>query len=178
MGRGYLEDIDGSWQETWRTGSSWMSWMVFFTLRKIPRKFCVDILIRSMSGRGGQEGGTWRTLRVPDQRHGWQGHFWLHEWCSFTLRNIPWKLGDDISIRNVSGRGGSRRVVLGGHWGFQTSEMNDRAIPDVRNDVFYPKNHTHKVLGQYLYLLWSYKKSRSKWLTSVDKRRERQGEWS
>ena len=37
-----------------------------FTLRKIPRKFLVDILIRIVLGRGAKEGDTWRTLRVPD----------------------------------------------------------------------------------------------------------------
>ena len=30
---------------------------VFFTSRKIPSKFCVDISIRSVSGRGDQEVG-------------------------------------------------------------------------------------------------------------------------
>ena len=30
---------------------------VFFTPRKIPLKFCVDISIRSVPGREGQEGG-------------------------------------------------------------------------------------------------------------------------
>ena len=46
----------------------------FFTLKKIPCKFHVDIYIRSVSGMGGREGGTWRTLRVPDLIHGGQGH--------------------------------------------------------------------------------------------------------
>ena len=31
--------------------------------------------------------------------------------------------------------GGSRRGVLGGHWGFLTGDMEDRVIPDVMNDV-------------------------------------------
>ena len=34
----------------------------------------VDILIRSVSERGVKKGGTWRTLMVPDHRHGGQGH--------------------------------------------------------------------------------------------------------
>ena len=111
--------------------------------------------------------------------------------------------------------GGSRRGVLGGHWGFLTGDMEDLVIPDVMNDVilpqgrypenfmlmsqwevcqegvylediegswpetwmtgsflmpklmfFYPKEHILKVSGQYLYLLWSYKRSRSKRPTS------------
>ena len=135
---------------------------------------------------------TCRTLRVPDQRHGWQGHSWRHEWCSFTLRNIPWKFRVDISMGSVSGRrgqeggyledvdgswletwmtgsfltssmmffypkegtlkiscwylngkcvrkGGSRRGVLGGRWGFLTGDMDDRVIPDVMNDDLLPQ---------------------------------------
>ena len=46
----------------------------FFKLRKIPSMFYVDIFIRSVSGMGGQDGGAWRTLRVPDQRLGGHGH--------------------------------------------------------------------------------------------------------
>ena len=53
------------------------------------------------------EGGdTWRKLKVPDQRHGWQDHHWHHEWCYFTPRKVSWKFHDDISIRSVSGEGG------------------------------------------------------------------------
>ena len=33
---------------------------------------------------------------------------------------------------------GSRRGVLGGCWGFQTGDMEDRVIPDVMNHVFLP----------------------------------------
>ena len=39
----------------------------------------------------------------------------------------------------MSGRGGSRRGVLGGHWGFLTRDMEDRVIPDVMNNVFLPQ---------------------------------------
>ena len=34
--------------------------------------------------------------------------------------------------------GGSRRGVIGGHWGFLIGEMEDRVIPDIMNDVFLP----------------------------------------
>ena len=36
-------------------------------------------------------------------------------------------------------KGGSRRGVLGGCWGFLTRDMEDRVIPDVMNDVFSPQ---------------------------------------
>ena len=39
----------------------------------------------------------------------------------------------------MSGRGGSRRGVLGGRWGFLTGDMEDRVIPDVMNYVFLPQ---------------------------------------
>ena len=45
------------WGGSWRTGSSLMSWMMFFTLWNIPCKFHVDFFIISMSGMGGQNGG-------------------------------------------------------------------------------------------------------------------------
>ena len=61
--------------------------------------------------KGGQKGGTWRTLSDPDQRYGWQGHSWRLEWCSFTLRNIPWKFCVNISIRSVSRRGVKKGVT-------------------------------------------------------------------
>ena len=64
--RGYLEDIEGSWLEKWRTWSFLTSWLMFFTLRNIPWKFCVDISIRSVPRRGrsksGVLGGCWRFL--------------------------------------------------------------------------------------------------------------------
>ena len=36
----------------------------------------------------------------------------------------------------MSGRGGSRRGVLGERWGFLIGNLEDRVIPDVMNDVF------------------------------------------
>ena len=44
------------------------------TPRKIPLKFHVDIFSRSVSRMGVLHVGTWRMLRVPDWRHGGQGH--------------------------------------------------------------------------------------------------------
>ena len=111
---GNLEDIEGTCPEKWMTGSVLMSWMMFFfAQRKLPWTFGADISIGSVSWRGGvKKGGTWRTMRVPDQRHGWQSHSWCHEWCSFTSRKITWKFCVDISIRSVSGR----RVKKGVTW--------------------------------------------------------------
>ena len=40
----------------------------------IPQKFCVDNSSRSVLRRGRSRRGTWRMLRVPDLRQGWQGH--------------------------------------------------------------------------------------------------------
>ena len=84
---------------------------IFFTPRKIPWKFHVDILIRSVSGRRGQEGGTWGMLRVPERRHEGHGYPWCHEWCFFTPRKIPWKFHVDISIISVSRRRSTWRTL-------------------------------------------------------------------
>ena len=47
-----------------------------------------------------------------------------------------------VSQLEVCQEGGSRRGVLGGHWGFLTRDMEDRVIPDVMYHVFLP-------LGRY-----------------------------
>ena len=62
----YFEDIEGSWLETWRTWSFLTSWMVFFTPRKIPWKFCIDIPIRSVSG------GESRRVQMEDVEGSWR----------------------------------------------------------------------------------------------------------
>ena len=51
-----------------------------------------------------------------------------------------------ISQLEVCQEGGSRRGILGGHCGFLTGDMEDMVIPDVMNDVFYPKEDTLKIL--------------------------------
>ena len=133
-------------------GCSWRPEWCFFTPMNIPWKFCVDSSIRSVSGRGGvKKGGTWRTLRVPDQRHGGHSHSWRHEWCFFTPRKIPWKFCVDISIISVSRMGGGQE---GGYledvegsspetwrtWLFLTSWMM----------FFDPKEDTLKISCRYL----------------------------
>ena len=68
---GFLEDIEGSWLVTWRTGSSLMLWLMFFYSKKFQYilKVRVDIFIISLSGMGSQERGSLKTMRVPNQRH-------------------------------------------------------------------------------------------------------------
>ena len=41
--------------------------------------------------------------------------------------------------------GGSRRGYLEDIGGFFTGDMEDRVVPDVMNDVFYPKEDTLKI---------------------------------
>ena len=48
--------------------------MMFFYPKDPTLKFCNDISIKSMSGRGVKKGGTLRTLRVPDRTHGGLGN--------------------------------------------------------------------------------------------------------
>ena len=72
--------------------------MILFYPNKIPWQFCVTIFIRRVSGMGSQEGGTWRTLSVPDGRHGGYGHPWCHGWPWCTPRIISWKFQFDIFV--------------------------------------------------------------------------------
>ena len=48
-----------------------------------------------------------------------------------------------ITLSEICQEWGSRRGVLGRHWGFLTIDMEDLVIPDVMNDVFLPQ-------GRYL----------------------------
>ena len=72
----YLENIEGSWPETWRTGSFLKLWMMFFYLKEDTLKIlCWYLNWKGVRKGGGQEGGylediggswpeTWRT--IPD----------------------------------------------------------------------------------------------------------------
>ena len=40
-----------------------------------PENFMLISLLEVFQEWGVKKGGTWRTLRVPDHRHGGQGHF-------------------------------------------------------------------------------------------------------
>ena len=84
---------------------------VFLPQGRYPENF---VLISQLEGQegGSRRGRTWRTLRVPDRRHGGLGHSWHHEWCLFSPRKIPRKFYVDISIGSVSGRGGQEGGYL------------------------------------------------------------------
>ena len=61
-------------------GYSWCHELCFFTLRKIPWKFCVDIFTGSVSGIGGQEGGDLEAIEGSWQetwRTGWSLMLWM-----------------------------------------------------------------------------------------------------
>ena len=51
----------------------------------------------------------------------------------------------------MSGRGGQEGGYLEEVGEFLTGDMEDRVIPDVMNDVFYPKEDTLKISCQYFY---------------------------
>ena len=99
--RPLLEAVEGFWSETWGQAHPWCLGWCYLSLRKIPWKFCVDIFMGSMSGKGVKKGCTWRTLGVPDQRHRGQDHPWHLEWFCV-----------DIIIRSVSGMWGQERWNL------------------------------------------------------------------
>ena len=74
---GYLEDIEGSLPETWMTGSMVISDVmndVLLPQGRYPENFVPISLLEVCQEGGGQEGGTWRTLGVPEGRLGGQGH--------------------------------------------------------------------------------------------------------
>ena len=111
QGGGYLDDIESSWPGTWRTGSSLCNIWSCLTLRKEDtlKVSCWYLYGKCVRKGGGQEGFTWRTLRVPDRILGGQGHLWCHKWCFFTLRKIPRKFRVDIFMGSVSRRGGVKK---------------------------------------------------------------------
>ena len=80
---GYLEDVGRSWQEILRTGSSLMSWMMFFYHKEDTLEVSCWFLNGKCikKGCGGKKECTCITLRVTDQRHGGQGHPW-HYGCT------------------------------------------------------------------------------------------------
>ena len=47
---------------------------VFLPLGRYPENFVLISQLEEGQEGGVKKGGTWRTLRVPDQRHGGQGH--------------------------------------------------------------------------------------------------------
>ena len=108
------------------------------TPRKIPWNFHVDIIIGSVSRKWDQEfgclekdEGSWLET--------WRTGLFLTSWMMFfypnkdTLKISCWYLNQKC-VR----KGGSRRGVLGGRWGFLIGDMVDRVILDVMNDVCLP----------------------------------------
>ena len=51
-----------------------------------------------------------------------------------------------VSQIEVCQEGGSRWGVHGGRCGFLTGDMEDLVVPDIMNDVFYPKEDTLQIL--------------------------------
>ena len=149
---GYLEDVESSWLETWRTESSLKSWMTFFDPKiKYSERFMLISLLEVCQEWGVKNGGTLRTLRVPDQRLGGQGHPWCHVWSCLTPRKIPWKFHGDIFIRSVSRMEGPSWGYLEdveGSW--PETWMTESSLMSWMI-LFDPKEYTLKVSCWYLY---------------------------
>ena len=99
-------------------GHPWCHGWHFFTLRKLPRKFCVDIFIRSVSGRGGQEGGYFEDINgfwPYTLRNGMSLMSWR---MFFILRMIPAKFHVDIFMGSVSRMGDQEGGYFEDVWGF------------------------------------------------------------
>ena len=66
---GYLEDVEGSWPETWRTESFLTSWMMFFYPKEDTLKILCWYLnykcVRKGRSRRGVLGGRWGFLTRP-----------------------------------------------------------------------------------------------------------------
>ena len=99
-----------------------------------PEIFMLISLLEVCQEWGFKNGGTWRTLRVPDWK-AWRTGSSLISWMIlFAPRKIPWKFCVDIYIRSVS-----RMGVLGGRWGFLTGDLEDRVIFDVKDVLGRPQ---------------------------------------
>ena len=62
-------------------------------------------LLKVNQEQGVKKGDTWRTLMIPDRKHGGKGHPWCYGWFFFTFRKITWEFRVYIFIGSVSGRG-------------------------------------------------------------------------
>ena len=106
----YFEDIEGSWQETWRTGSSLMSWMTLFDPESLQNIMSLAQL-EVCQEPSFLNGGTWRMMMVPERRLQGQVHQWCYVLPCFTPRKIPVKFHVDIFIRSLS-------IMVGPSWGY------------------------------------------------------------
>ena len=144
--RGYLEDVEDSWPETWRTGSSLMSWLMFFHPKDDTMKVsCWYLYWKCVLG------GLWG---LPDRRHEGLGHSWRHEWCFLTQRKIPWKFCVHIFIGSASGSGGQEGGYLEDIEGSWSETWRTWLFLMSWMMFLYPKEDTRKVLCWYLY--WKY----------------------
>ena len=103
----YLADIEGSWWDTWMTGSSLISLMTKFDTKKRYFESFVSIFSLEVCQEGGPVwwylediGGSWQEISG-------QGHAWYHGCTWWTPRIISWKFciicifGVDIRVKGV-----------------------------------------------------------------------------
>ena len=148
---------EGTWMMLWfpdqRHGGDSCSWhheWCFLTKGRYPENLVLISQLEEGQEEGVKKGGAWRTLRVPDGRHGGLGHSWRHEWCFFTPRKIHWKFCVDISIGSVSGRGGQEGGYLEYVVGSWLEAWMSGSLPTSWVMFFYPKKNTMKILCWYL----------------------------
>ena len=120
-------------------GHSW------YHVRTIPLNFHVDIFIRSVSGMGGQEGDTWRMLRILDWRLWRYGNTWCQRWSYFTQRKILWEFHVNIFIWTMSWMG-VKRWYLEDVEGSSMELWINKVIHEVMNHLLETKYHTWKFL--------------------------------
>ena len=117
---GYMEDVKGSWQETWwHSHPQHHGWSCLIP-SKISQSF---VLITSLEvfkeWQGVLHWSTWRILRVPDRILGWHSHPWSHGLLFLTPWKIPKKFWVDIFITSLS--------ILGGiHGGYLDQRLKGR----------------------------------------------------
>ena len=158
LGREYLEDVDGSWPETWMTGSFLMSWMMFF----YPKEDMLEVGLE-WGVFMGVLGGNWLfltadledrvTQNVIDDKILTQGDILKVLWSYLHYKCV--KIGSSFM------------VVLRGHWRFLTGCLDTRSYLMQLMTLFDPKDPILKVSACYLNVLWSYKWFWSQWPTSL-----------
>ena len=99
----YLEDIDGSWLDTWIMGSSLMSWIVIICNSWLFfAKFQPSSMIRSVSRIPIHEVHTLETLMDPIWILGGWGHSWHHGLSYYIMLNLYAKSQLSSMIISVS----------------------------------------------------------------------------
>ena len=164
----YLEDIKGSWSETWRTWLFLMSWMMF----PYPKEDTLKVLFLYLYWKYVRKGGGSRRGYLEDIEGSWSETWrtWLFlmSWMMFlyskedTQKVLCWYLYWKYVRKGGSKRGDLEDIE--GSW--QETWRTGSSLMSWMT-LFDPKDHILKVSGCYLHVLWSYKWSRSKWPTSV-----------